>query len=460
MVAVVKIAWAVLKKIGSFLSSKFKKAVEVASKPVQALKDAWAGIKNKTVELKGKVEEGLENLGEGIAETIEVGVSLIQNGWSSVSNWVSGFLGGAVNKAIGLAKNAWDTVSSWVSGFIGGTVNKAIGLAQNAWSSVSAWVSGFMGGAVNKAIGLSKSFGNGIADVAGWLKDKMGGAVNKLIGLEKNGWSNIAGWLGDKMGSAVNKAIGLSTDFGKKVTTVADWVKNRMGGAVNKGIGLAKDFGKGVDSVAEWVKGKIGGAVKKGIGLEKSGWGKKVKTVSDWVKTKLGKGVSVGVSLVRSGWKSLKKWLFGKKGGYITKNGVKAFAGGGLPPEGQVFVAREAGPELVGTLHGRTAVMNNDQIVASVSSGVARALSAVHFRINGATPQVAVRSGGIGSSDDTTTARLIADNREMISLLRQLITEVKAQDTNVYLDGKAISNNTVKHINQDTRRTGKLAIIV
>ena len=43
-------------------------------------------------------------------------------------------------------------------------------------------------------------------------------------------------------------------------------------------------------------------------------------------------------------------------------------------PTGQVFVAREAGPELVGTLGGHTAVMNNDQIVASVSDGVYRAV--------------------------------------------------------------------------------------
>ena len=43
-------------------------------------------------------------------------------------------------------------------------------------------------------------------------------------------------------------------------------------------------------------------------------------------------------------------------------------------PAGQLFIAREAGPELVGTLGGHTAVMNNDQIVASVSDGVYRAV--------------------------------------------------------------------------------------
>ena len=55
---------------------------------------------------------------------------------------------------------------------------------------------------------------------------------------------------------------------------------------------------------------------------------------------------------------------------------IKKYAVGGLPNMGQMFVAREAGPELVGTLGGHTAVMNNDQIVSSVSDGVYRAVKA------------------------------------------------------------------------------------
>lgn len=52
------------------------------------------------------------------------------------------------------------------------------------------------------------------------------------------------------------------------------------------------------------------------------------------------------------------------------------FASGGFPPIGQIFMAREAGPEMVGTVGGRTAVANNDQIVEAVSAGVYRAVSA------------------------------------------------------------------------------------
>lgn len=51
----------------------------------------------------------------------------------------------------------------------------------------------------------------------------------------------------------------------------------------------------------------------------------------------------------------------------------KSYAEGGWPDIGQFFFARESGPELVGTIGGKTAVMNNDQIVESVARGVANA---------------------------------------------------------------------------------------
>jgi len=54
---------------------------------------------------------------------------------------------------------------------------------------------------------------------------------------------------------------------------------------------------------------------------------------------------------------------------------LQGFASGGYPDEGELFWARERGPELVGSIGGRTAVANNDDIVASVSTGVYEAVS-------------------------------------------------------------------------------------
>lgn len=73
-------------------------------------------------------------------------------------------------------------------------------------------------------------------------------------------------------------------------------------------------------------------------------------------------------------------------------------AGGGFPDVGEMFIAREAGPEMVGTIGGHTAVANNDQIVEAVSAGVYQAvlsaMSAGDSRSGGQTRVVATTVDG------------------------------------------------------------------
>ena len=54
----------------------------------------------------------------------------------------------------------------------------------------------------------------------------------------------------------------------------------------------------------------------------------------------------------------------------ISLGSVPTFADGGFAETGQLFVAREAGPELVATMGGRTAIANNDQIVTGIAEGI------------------------------------------------------------------------------------------
>ena len=55
---------------------------------------------------------------------------------------------------------------------------------------------------------------------------------------------------------------------------------------------------------------------------------------------------------------------------------IKGYAMGGFPETGAMFIANERGPELIGRIGNRTAVINNDQIIAGVSSGVYNAVVA------------------------------------------------------------------------------------
>ncbi|HCD46262.1 MAG TPA: hypothetical protein DEQ64_21585 [Lachnoclostridium sp.] len=49
---------------------------------------------------------------------------------------------------------------------------------------------------------------------------------------------------------------------------------------------------------------------------------------------------------------------------------IPAFASGGYPATGEMFLARESGPELVGRIGNRTAVANNDQITDGIATAV------------------------------------------------------------------------------------------
>lgn len=49
---------------------------------------------------------------------------------------------------------------------------------------------------------------------------------------------------------------------------------------------------------------------------------------------------------------------------------IPMLANGGYVDQGQLFIAREAGAEMVGSIGGRTAVANNDQIVEGIANGV------------------------------------------------------------------------------------------
>lgn len=151
--------------------------------------------------------------------------------------------------------------------------------------------------------------------------------------------------------------------------------------------------------------------------------------------------LSIGVSLVRNGWNTITDWVNSFFGGGNTGRGatitrradgglfaggmwhpVTAYAGGGSPASGQFFMAREAGPELVGTIGRHTAVMNNNQIVSSVSDGVYSAvLSAM-----------------------SQTARSNSTPMEL----------------HVYVGGEKVTDYVIKDINGRTVSTGKCPILM
>ena len=118
------------------------------------------------------------------------------------------------------------------------------------------------------------------------------------------------------------------------------------------------------------IQDRLGGPLQSALGMVNTlrdkfvEIGKMKQTVS--VTVSVGAKYSESAAAIKNGVGNI---LAGLKGGQL----VSTYATGGFVESGQLFVARESGPEMVGNIGGTTAVANNDQIIAGIQNGVAQA---------------------------------------------------------------------------------------
>lgn len=355
---------------------------------LNAIKDKFDDFKEKVGEKIDKVKEKMSDLatkakswGDDVKEfwtkgedgmngwdnVKEVSVSLVKKGWTTVSGWIGNIP--AVQQAVSLAKKAWTTVKEWVGNIP--TLDQAIKLIKNGWTTVKNWVGNIP--TLDQAIKLIKQ---GWTTVKNWIGNIP--TLDQAIKLIKQGWTTVKNWIGNI--PTLDQAIQL---IKHGWTTVKNWVGNIP--VLDQAIKLIK---QGWSTVAGWI-GNIP-AVSQAISLAKSGW----STVSSWVSNFIGGTISIGVSLFKSGWNSIKEFFGLSSGGYDTGHGFKLFANGGyvnggrsgywgIPAygnggitHGSLFVAGEAGTEMVGRIGGQTEVLNQSQIKLAMRSAVISGMSA------------------------------------------------------------------------------------
>jgi len=187
----------------------------------------------------------------------------------------------------------------------------------------------------------------------------------------------------DILGPVLELLIKLVEFALKPITTIIRIILEVIGGILETG----QKIWEFLKPFFEFVVTTIENAIKPAI----ESIGGVIKTIKDAIQEVVDwwNGLSFNKKTVNVEWEASergnKSSLLGiearqrKANGGIFANGqwhdITAYAGGGLPPVGQMFIAREKGAELVGNINGNTAVMNNDQIVASVSEGVYKAVS-------------------------------------------------------------------------------------
>lgn len=318
---------------------------------------------DKWAELGRKAWDGLKSIfggGKTEKKKVDVDVQLKKKGWKSLDD----FVGKLKEKGVELGKKGWKTLDKFVgeikekgvsikkkgwttiSKFVGEIGTKTFGLGKKAWTTVS----NFVGNIGTKAFSLGKS---------GWstVSNFVGNIGTKMFSLGKSGWSTVSNFVGN---------IGTkSFSLGK-----SGW------STLNKFVGTLSPIS---------------------VSLRKT-WSSLAKA--------LGIGtVRLGISLPRIGV----KWSSSKIAGFSIKypSGFYTYAKGGFPNVGEMFIAREKGPEMVGKIGRRNAVANNNQITNGIKQAVIEGMM-----------EVFMATGGVGGNNNKPIhvyAELRTENDEVLA---------------------------------------------
>lgn len=359
--------------------------------------------------LKDKIKEKLQNLGKA---TIELGLKIkgsfddkakeIKEWWNGKKEKAKTLMAkakGEITKKFEAVKEAWDKVKEGVKSLWAkakATVEGAFNKAVESWNNIKEGVKnlwakakGKIEATFNEAQQAWSDFKEGTKNIfvraKGVVEDgfeKVSEAWGKIKGGTKEFWAKAKATISDKFDELSEKWGKLKT---KDIIVTAK-------ATIKDGVDKIGSIWKSVKTKTATLTGRAEEKTKDVFKSIKDKWKELTSktavltaTFKDMFTAPLKKAWNAIASAINKGIKTINK-IPGvsipsvpklAKGG-IFENGswhnIAKYASGGMPNMGQLFVAREKGPELVSTLKGHTAVMNNDQIVASVSQGVSDAV--------------------------------------------------------------------------------------
>ena len=207
------------------------------------------------------------------------------------------------------------------------------------------------------------------------LKTKVGEVIDQ-VPLLKQAYGGLKSFFSDLFDKdkGIGKIVSDGFDFIKtKAGDVANWFKEKLNiGSSGSSAGGGSLGALGSTAASGGALSHLGayGGIGAGVGLGLSGgiqwWKDMIGTLGDSDK-------SAGTKVLESIKHTL--WDLSPIGALVNLGKkIFGFASGGFPDAGQLFIAREAGAEMVGSLGGHTAVANNDQIVEGIREGVEAAM--------------------------------------------------------------------------------------
>lgn len=204
------------------------------------------------------------------------------------------------------------------------------------------------------------------------LKTKVGEVIDQVPAL-KQAYGSLKSFFSTLFSKdgGIGKIVSDGFDFIKtQADGVISWIKNKFSGSGSSGNKANSLPGVGALGATKLPVGTGALGIGAGVGLGLSGgiqwWKDMIGTWSDSNK-------STGTKFLETAKHTL--WDLSPIGALVNLGKkIFGFADGGFPDAGQLFIAREAGAEMVGSLGGHTAVANNDQIVEGIREGVEAAM--------------------------------------------------------------------------------------
>ena len=262
----------------------------------------------------------------------------IKSVWETVSTWfdesviqpVCKFFKGLWESVSGFFVDLWEDIKEiWNSAptwFDDNVIQPIVGFFEGLWESVS----GFF-------VNLWEDIKDVWETVATWFDENV---IQPIVGFFKGLWESVSGFFVD-----------LWEDIKGVWETVATWFDEHV---IQPIVGFFEGLWEGIKGVINGILAGVEAVVNgfvAAINWIIDGLNKISFDVPDWVPGIGGKTLGFNIK-------------------HVAEVSLPRLEKGGLVNAGQLFIANEAGPELVGQYGNKSAVMNNEQIVRSVSDGV------------------------------------------------------------------------------------------
>lgn len=375
----------------------------------------WKGLKStieKLMDFIGSVVVtviggGLAGLINGLVEFFDGAITAI-TGVVDALKGIGQFFKGVFTGDLELVKQSFSTFGSGIKKIFSGVV-KAL------TKSFTEWVKGVIQGVSDLGETL---LGVSIPDIVNGIKDAFNTVGDTISRIFRDCWIIVKGiW------------TAVSEWFKKNVTKpLTEHFENAKNDIVVK-FQLAKNISEYAwNTVSSWFSANVIDPLKRNFERFKENTSnvfsslknsiiKKWSTVKDWFKKNVISPIKnmfnnmdlkfkmphfSWSSQPASGWMAKVLDAIGLPTS-LPKLSVKWYAQGGFPDEGELFIAREAGAEMVGSIGRRAAVANNDQIVEAISAGVYQAIRNAN--------------GGNGAGNRNTTVVAQCDGKTLFKIV-------------------------------------------